>query len=169
MHNRTLLDRIVKYSGNEPGTGALMTWVHSGWLMSIVVPYQPHFPGLARPDTSTLWGYGLPSIPAAITSEKRCPRPHRREKSSPSSMHQLGFADILDDVLATTDITTVMMPYASAVFSPPQPADRPRVLPDRAGNFAFLGQFTDLPEDVVFTVECSVHGAMHAVYGLFGV
>ncbi len=33
----------------------------------------------------------------------------------------------------------------------------------------FLGQFTDLPEDVVFTVEYSVHGAMRAVYGLFGV
>ena len=41
--------------------------------------------------------------------------------------------------------------------------------PDRAANFAFLGQFTDLPEDVVFTVEYSVHGAMHAVYRLFGI
>ena len=77
--------------------------------------------------------------------------------------------DILGEVVATTDITTVMMPYASAVFSRRIPADRPRVLPDRAANFAFLGQFTDLPEDVVFTVEYSVRGAMHAVYGLFGV
>ena len=58
-----------------------------------------------------------------------------------------------------------MMPYASAVFSRRVPEDRPRVLPDRAGNFAFLGQSTDLPEDVVFTVEYSVHGAMRAVYG----
>jgi hypothetical protein len=46
MHDRTLLDRIIKYSGNAPGTGALMTWVDSGWLMSVVVPYQPHFPGM---------------------------------------------------------------------------------------------------------------------------
>jgi len=66
-------------------------------------------------------------------------------------------------------VTTVMMPYASAVFSRRVPEDRPEVLPDRAANFAFLGQFTDLPEDVVFTVEYSVHGAMHAVYRLFGV
>jgi myosin-crossreactive antigen len=35
-----------------------MTWVDSGWLMSIVVPYQPHFPGMPE-DTYTLWGYGL--------------------------------------------------------------------------------------------------------------
>ena len=43
------------------------------------------------------------------------------------------------------------------------------MLLDRAENFAFLGQFTDLPEDVVFTVEYSVHGAMYAVYRVFGV
>jgi oleate hydratase len=30
MHNRTILDRITAYSGGEPGTGALMTWVCSG-------------------------------------------------------------------------------------------------------------------------------------------
>jgi myosin-crossreactive antigen len=73
------------------------------------------------------------------------------------------------EVLKTIDVTTVMMPYASALFSRRIPEDRPKVLPDRAANFAFLGQFTDLPEDVVFTVEYSVHGAMHAVYQLFGV
>ena len=84
-------------------------------------------------------------------------------------VHQLGFADILDDVLETSDITTVMMPYASALFSRRVPGDRPKVVPDRSENFAFVGQFTELPSDVVFTVEYSVHGAMHAVYSLFGV
>lgn len=43
------------------------------------------------------------------------------------------------------------------------------MLPDRAGNSAFLSAFTDLPENVVFTVEYSVHGAMLAVYPLFDV
>ena len=49
------------------------------------------------------------------------------------------------------------------------PQDRPKVIPDGAQNFAFLGQFTELPGDVVFTVEYSIHGAMHAVYEFFGV
>ena len=144
-----------------------MTWVHSGWLMSVVVPYQPHFPGMPA-DTSTLWGHGLHIDSDGDYVEKKMSQATGAEILT-ELVHQLGFADILDDVLATTDITTVMMPYASAVFSRRGPADRPRVLPDRAANFAFLGQFTDLPEDVVFTVEYSVHGAMHAVYGLFGV
>jgi oleate hydratase len=30
---------------------------------------------------------------------------------------QLGFDDILDHVLATTNVTTAMMPYASALFA----------------------------------------------------
>ena len=82
-------------------------------------------------------------------------------------VHQLGFEDILDDVLATTDVTTVM-PYASALFSRRAPEDRPKVIPDGGQNFAFLGQLTELPGDVVFTVEYSIHEAMHAVYTFFG-
>ena len=35
-------------------------------------------------------------------------------------------------------------------------------------NFALLGQYVEIPEDVVFTVEYSVRSAMHAVYGLLG-
>ena len=58
MRGRQLLDRITQFSSNEPGTGALMTFVESKWLMSIVVPYQPHFVGMPA-DTFTLWGYGL--------------------------------------------------------------------------------------------------------------
>jgi oleate hydratase len=43
------------------------------------------------------------------------------------------------------------------------------VIPEGAENFAFLGQYVEIPEDVVFTVEYSVRAAMHAVYGLFDV
>lgn len=82
---------------------------------------------------------------------------------------QLGFDDILCEVPTTTDVTTVMMPYASSLFSRRIPADRPQGAPRPSREFAFLGQFTDLPEDVVFAVEYSVHGAMYAVYRLFGV
>jgi oleate hydratase len=167
MHDRTLLDRITKYSGDEPGTGALMTWVDSGWLMSIVVPYQPHFPAMPQ-DTYTLWGYGLLIDDDGDYVKKKMSQATGEEILT-ELIGQLGFDDIGDEVRKTIDVTTVMMPYASAVFSRRIPADRPRVLPDRAANFAFLGQFTDLPEDVVFTVEYSVHGAMHAVYQLFGV
>ncbi|MEU6059272.1 oleate hydratase [Streptomyces sp. NPDC047097] len=167
MRDDALLRRIAAYTGNEPGTGALMTWVESGWHLSIVVPYQPHFPDMPE-GTCTLWGYGF---------EIDRPGDHVRKPMAEATgkeiltelVHQLGFDDLLEHVLETTDVTTVMMPYASALFACRAPGDRPEVVPDGARNFAFAGQFVEMPDDVVFTVEYSVHAAMLAVYTLFGV
>jgi hypothetical protein len=33
-----------QFSGNEPGTGGLLTFKDSNWRMSIVLAHQPHFP-----------------------------------------------------------------------------------------------------------------------------
>ncbi len=167
MYGDRLLKRIVEYSNNEPGTGALMTFVESGWLMSIVVPYEPHFPGMPK-DTYTLWGYGLFIDDKGTYIEKPMAQCTGREILT-ELIHQLGFEDILDEVLRTSDVTTVMMPYASALFSRRIPEDRPLVIPAGARNFAFLGQFVEMPEDTVFTVEYSVHCAMRAAYALFNV
>jgi oleate hydratase len=167
MHDDTLLRRLEAYSGNAPGTGALMTFFESGWHLSIVVPYQPHFPGLPAGDR-TLWGYGFQVDEPGNYIKKKMSEATGQEILTELIRH-LGFDDILDRVRATTDVTTAMMPYASALFACRAPGDRPRVNPEGARNFAFLGQFTELPEDVVFTVEYSVHGAMQAVYRLLGV
>lgn len=47
--------------------------------------------------------------------------------------------------------------------------DRPLVIPRGSRNFAFLGQYTEILEDVISTVVNSVRGAMYAVYGLLDV
>ena len=167
MRGDTLLRRITAETGNEPGTGALMTWFESGWHLSIVVPHQPHFPGVPE-GTTTLWGYGFEIDGRGDYVPKRMSEATGREILT-ELVHQLGYEDILDEVLATTEVTTVMMPYASALFACRAPGDRPKVVPDRSRNFALLGQFTELPEDIVFTVEYSIHGAMHAIYTLLGV
>jgi oleate hydratase len=167
MHGDKLLKRIVEFSNNEPGTGALTTFVKSGWLLSIVVPYQPHFVDMPK-DTYTLWGYGLLIDDVGTYVKKPMAQCTGREILT-ELIRQFGFDDILDEVLKSTDVTTVMMPYASALFSRRIPEDRPLVLPVGALNFAFMGQFVELPDDVVFTVEYSTHCAMHAVYRLFNV
>ena len=51
---------------------------------------------------------------------------------------------------------------------PRKVADRPKVIPDGCVNLAFIGQYVELPGDVVFTVETSVRTAMMAVWGLTG-
>ena len=59
-----------------------------------------------------------------------------------------------------------MLPYITSQFERRDAADRPPVIPPGALNFALLGQYVEIPEDCVFTVEYSVRAAMHAVYGL---
>jgi len=49
---------IEKYSRNKPGSGALMSFKDSNWLMSIVVAAQPRFKN-QTPDTTIFRGYGL--------------------------------------------------------------------------------------------------------------
>jgi oleate hydratase len=144
-----------------------MTFPESRWLLSIVIPHQPHFTDMPV-GTFTLWGYGLFIDETGDYVKKPMSQCTGREILRELIGH-LGFTDIQEQILASTDTTTVMMPYASAVFSPRTQSDRPQVIPEGSGNFAFLGQFVELPEDVVFTVEYSVHCAMRAVYQLFNV
>jgi oleate hydratase len=47
--------------------------------------------------------------------------------------------------------------------------DRPEVVPEGAVNFAFLGNFAEVPRDTVFTTEYSMRTAMVAVYTLMNV
>ena len=47
--------------------------------------------------------------------------------------------------------------------------DRPDVIPTGTTNIAFIGQYCEIPDDVVFTVEYSVRSAQTAVYSLLSV
>jgi oleate hydratase len=167
MREPELLRRIETFSGNAPGTSALTTFKDSAWLMSIVVPHQPHFAD-QDPDVRTLWGYGLsvdePGDYVPVTMAAATGRQILAEL-----LGQFGLRDESGAIAASTRVTTVMMPYITSQFARRRPGDRPRVVPEAAENFAFVGQFVEIPEDVVFTVEYSVRGAMHAVYELFGV
>jgi oleate hydratase len=78
----------------------------------------------------------------------------------------LGFDEAAEEIRRTTTVVPVMMPYITSQFQCRDSTDRPLVVPAGAVDFALLGQFVEIPEDVVFTVEYSVRGAMHAVYQL---
>ena len=61
------------------------------------------------------------------------------------------------------------MPYITSMFMPRTSIDRPLPVPKNSKNLAFVSQFVEIPEDVVFTVEYSVRAAQMAVYELLGV
>jgi oleate hydratase len=83
-------------------------------------------------------------------------------------LYHCGLEDSIPNILAHSTVSTSMMPYITSQFMPRNIKDRPKVIPEGCVNLAFIGQFVELPGDVVFTVETSVRTAMMAVWGLTG-
>ena len=86
-------------------------------------------------------------------------------------LYHLGVPENQIEELAENSANTipVMMPYIDAFFMPRNGTDRPKVVPNQAVNFAFLGQFAETERDTIFTTEYSIRTAMVAVYTLLNV
>lgn len=74
-----------------------------------------------------------------------------------------------EEIMATANCIPCMMPYITSQFMPRLNSDRPRVVPEGSTNLAFIGQYCEIPDDIVFTEEYSVRAARIAVYTLFDV
>jgi oleate hydratase len=155
---------MEEFSGNSAGTGGLVTFKDSNWLMSIVLAYQPHFIG--QPDDVTVfWGYGLfPDREGNFIKKKMADC--TGEEILTELIHQLRFDPVLDQILETANCIPCMLPYITSQFLTRAEGDRPQVVPQASKNMAFIGQFAEVPDDVVFTVEYSVRTAQIAVYEL---
>ncbi|MDR3711610.1 MAG: oleate hydratase [Puia sp.] len=162
-----MLGLIEAYSGNKPGSGALMTFKDSSWRMSIVVAAQPHFKAQGE-DTTILWGYGL--YPDKIGDFVKKPMIDcTGEELLTELIHHLHFEQYeLEIKSSVINVIPCMMPYIDALFQPRAKADRPAVVPEGSTNLAFISQFVEIPEDMVFTEEYSVRAARLAVYTLLG-
>jgi oleate hydratase len=162
LKDPTMVKKIVEYSGNEPGTGALMTFKESGWFMSIVLHNQPHF--INQPDdVQAFWGYALFPYNEGDFVKKRmvdC----TGEEILTELLYHLNFKEDMDKILETSICIPCILPFTTAQFLTRAKGDRPQVIPDGSTNLALLGQFVEIPDDVVFTMDYSVRGAQTAVY-----
>ena len=167
LQDTTFHDYMENFSGNVDGTGALVTMIDSNWLMSIVIARQPHFPDQPK-DVKIFWGYGLYPDRKGNYVEKKMSECNGKEMLEELWYH-LKIQDLMKPIVDSGKVNCipVAMPFVDSLFMPRKLGDRPDVLPKGATNFAFLGQFAELPKDCVFTVEYSVRCAQTAVYGLF--
>ena len=159
-----LLEVISNLTGNVPGEGGLITFPDSAWKLSIVIPHQPHFLGQPA-GVSVFWGYGL----TLDTVGDFVARPMSACSGREIMTEVLGHLGVQAKAAALREETICipcMMPFITSQFLPRAKGDRPEVVPERTRNLAFLGQFCELPDDVVFTVEYSVRSAQTAVYAL---
>ncbi|ABS39566.1 oleate hydratase [Clostridium botulinum] len=158
---------IQNLTGDKPGMGGLVTIKDSSWFMSWVVPKHPHFIG--QPDNvKVLWAYALNMDIPGDYIKKTFSNCTGREMFE-ELLYHMGLQDRIPEILShTVNVIPSMMPYITSQFMPRVAGDRPNVIPAGSKNFGFLGQYTEIPEDCVFTVEYSVRSAMMAVYGLLG-
>ncbi len=167
LKDTTFHDYMENFSGNVDGTGGLVTMIDSNWLMSIVIARQPHFPNQPD-DVKIFWGYGLYPDREGNYVKKKMSECNGEEMLEELWFH-LKIQDLMKPIVDSGKVNCipVAMPFVDSLFMPRTLGDRPDVLPKGTTNFAFLGQFAELPKDCVFTVEYSVRAAQTAVYGFF--
>jgi oleate hydratase len=164
LKNRALFEQMQALSGNEAGTGGLLAFKDSNWLMSIVLAHQPHF-AKQPPDGQVLWGQSL--------------LPDRVGNFVGKPMADCNGADILQelcghlrfdlDTVATAHCIPCRMPYLTSMLMPRAPGDRPLPVPAGSQRLAFISPFVEIPLDTVCTVEYSIRAAQMAVYQLLGI
>jgi oleate hydratase len=166
LHDLTFFQLIRDLTGNVPGEGGLITFPESSWLASIVLPHQPHFIG--QPDNAQVfWGYGLfVDVPGNFVKKPMSACTGREIMTE--ILGHLHLEAQADRILDSAICIPCMMPFITSQFLPRSKGDRPEVIPEGSKNLAFVGQYCELPDDVVFTVEYSVRSAQIAVYRLLG-
>jgi oleate hydratase len=160
----TFFDLLEAFSGSEAGKGGLITIKDSNWLLTVVLNHQPHYYEQPK-DVWVWWGYGLfPDKEGNFVKKKMSAC--TGDEILTEVLSHLRFTDRLQHLLETSITIPAMMPYITSQFMPRTGKDRPQVIPEGSKNLAFIGQYAEIPDDVVFTVEYSVRTAQTAVFGL---
>lgn len=172
--DRKIVPYIKKICQRDPFTGkvvtgGIVTVRDSGWLMSWTINRQPQFRDQPK-DQCLVWVYGLfTDRPGDFV--KKPMRECTGKEICMEWLYHIGVpVDEIEDMAQySANTVPVMMPYITAFFMPRNDTDRPKVVPDGAVNFAFLGQFAETARDTIFTTEYSMRTGMEAVYTLLDV
>lgn len=174
----TLDQRIIPYITNickrDPFTGKVVTGgivsvKDSSWLLSWTINRQPQFRSQPK-EHCLVWVYALFNDRPGDYVKKPM-RDCTGKEICMEWLYHIGVPENEIEELAENSANTVpvMMPYIDAFFMPRNDTDRPKVVPDGAVNFAFIGQFAETARDTIFTTEYSIRTGMEAVYTLLNV
>ena len=166
VHDPLFLKLMQDFTGSVPGRGGLTTFKDSYWLITISIFHQPFFPDQPA-DASVWWGYGLYYDQPGNFVPKPMSECTGREILEEVLGH-LHFDGDTAAILAKSNVIPCVMPYITSQFLVRRTGDRPHVVPTGSTNLAFIGQYAEVPDDVVFTVEYSIRTAQTAVYKLLG-
>ena len=174
--NEEIIRHIINVCHRDPREGKVTTGgigtvkdSTENWYLSWTINRQPQFKSQNK-DTVLVWLYALNTDRPGNYVRK----PMRKctgEEICREWLYHIGVPIDRIDTLASAacNTTTCFMPYINAFFQPRKESDRPRIVPEGAVNFAFIGQFAETPRDTIFTTEYSMRTGMESVYTLLNV
>ena len=174
--NEDIIQHIMNICKRDPRagkvtTGGIVTVKDSvnNWFLSWTINRQPQFKSQNK-DTVLVWLYAL-HTDIEGNYIKKAMRDCTGEEICQEWLYHIGMDEskIKDYSENACNTTTCFMPYINAFFQPRKNVDRPKVVPEGAVNFAFIGQFAETPRDTIFTTEYSMRTGMESVYTLLNV
>lgn len=174
--NEDIIQHIMNICKRYPRTGKVTTGgivtvkdSVNNWFLSWTINRQPQFKSQNK-DTILVWLYALHTDTEG-NYIKKAMRDCTGEEICQEWLYHIGMDEskIKDYSENTCNTTTCFMPYINAFFQPRKNVDRPKVVPEGAVNFAFIGQFAETPRDTIFTTEYSMRTGMESVYTLLNV
>lgn len=174
--NEDIIQHIMNICKRDPRagkvtTGGIVTVKDSvnDWFLSWTINRQPQFRS-QNEDTVLVWLYALHTDTEG-NYIKKAMRDCTGEEICQEWLYHIGMDEskIKDYSENACNTTTCFMPYINAFFQPRKNVDRPKVVPEGAMNFAFIGQFAETPRDTIFTTEYSMRTGMESVYTLLNV
>ena len=174
--NEDIIQHIMNICKRDPRagkvtTGGIVTVKDSvnNWFLSWTINRQPQFKSQNK-DTILVWLYALHTDTEG-NYIKKAMRDCTGEEICQEWLYHIGMDEskIKDYSENACNTTTCFMPYINAFFQPRKNVDRPKVVPEGAVNFAFIGQFAETPRDTIFTTEYSMRTGMESVYTLLNV
>lgn len=157
----TFFDRFAALTGNPTGRQGLVTLTASNWLLTLVTFHQPHF--INQPaGVQIWWGFGVtPHAPGNFVKKPMT------ECSGAEIMDEvlqhLNFSDAAEQIKQGSICIPSLAPEVNAIWAVRSRQDRPQTVPEGSTNLGFIGQFCEVADDVVFTMEYSVRSAREAV------
>lgn len=174
--NEDIIQHIMNICKRDPRagkvtTGGIVTVKDSvnNWFLSWTINRQPQFRSQNK-DTVLVWLYALHTDTEG-NYIKKAMRDCTGEEICQEWLYHIGMDEskIKDYSENACNTTACFMPYINAFFQPRKNVDRPKVVPEGAVNFAFIGQFAETPRDTIFTTEYSIRTGMESVYTLLNV
>ena len=174
--NEDIIQHIMNICKRDPRagkvtTGGIVTVKDSvnNWFLSWTINRQPQFRSQNK-DTVLVWLYALHTDTEG-NYIKKAMRDCTGEEICQEWLYHIGMDEskIKDYSENACNTTTCFMPYINAFFQPRKNIDRPKVVPEGAVNFSFIGQFAETPRDTIFTTEYSMRTGMESVYTLLNV